>query len=1142
MAFSSQHVRILLGNSAIYDRAAGYHRQRRVEIVEATTRHLQAQVRGSGRNRYTVHIDLAAGILHTACDCPYDGRCKHIGATLLAAIDSGVIPPAWEHAVLRDDEWAEDSDEEPEEPSGLHDLSEDEAHLHYLSLLQNSPAEHKTVLFTPGAGTLDRPGNHILRFVVTTEPDYRGRRSYSLIVEPMIQYIRKDGEPGALSAWRPGQECDVETRAELELLHTMIRAETRKVPLAGVLAREVLTGSPIALWTTRPHPQRVTPVPVPLRAAPVRHIDLRFIPTAYFGASILFEPVATLHSAGGGSLRMDHHLPGETRTASSRLPIWRHPRPGALDSGYARVTHPYWAATTADSLFVVDREGGALFRFSHVSAITILGGIVFDTVGCLSWPDIRSLHRVMDGMDAPVDIHLPPERVEIAASSTVPVVDIAEGFLEFSLERPTKEDGGRADVTVPDSSAEPGYRPGDRLILERVEGGSGNLKSIRDFCIDLLQKAGLAVSLGSGGLWLNGSAAEVLEVLGKALLDRGAVLRLRGEKITLSEVSFAPRVVSAGEDWLGVRMVASVEGGEAQPIEGSEEMPILRGRSGALILIRNHEDMKRAAQRFGIAARKTTHVPSSDFVRLSELEAAGTQIDERVRKERPEVAETLQRGRNLFIAYRSLTESLPTLDSPEPEGFGTILRSYQRYGLAWLDAVDRAGLGGLLADDMGLGKTIQTLAFLMQRQAPLQVLVVAPLTTLENWLHETLTFAPALRPVIHHGPGRLDRLKEERASATRLVITSYQTLLRDREELGEYSWDYVIFDETQTIKNRKTRTYQAAKVLSAKRKFALSGTPIENTTLELFAVMDLINPGFLGRPADFTRRFAGPIERDGDASAREMLREHLRPIVLRRRKADVAPDLPPRDEIPLYVALPPEQAALYESVRTGYEQLVREAMESGNYNERLFLILEGLTRLRQVALDHRLLEGAVLPEAMPSGASGKMRMVQELVPRIVEEGHRVLIFSQFVSMLSILTEWASENGYDYCYIDGSLSPAERRDEVDRFQDPDGPPIFFISIRAGGVGINLTAADYVVLMDPWWNPAVEAQAIDRTHRIGQTQPVTAYRLIAAGTVEERIAALQERKRALADDIIPDDRSVLKALTPEEVLGLFAEAGP
>jgi SNF2 family DNA or RNA helicase len=268
----------------------------------------------------------------------------------------------------------------------------------------------------------------------------------------------------------------------------------------------------------------------------------------------------------------------------------------------------------------------------------------------------------------------------------------------------------------------------------------------------------------------------------------------------------------------------------------------------------------------------------------------------------------------------------------------------------------------------------------------------------------------------------------------------------------------------------------------------------------------------------------------------------LTPLILRRRKADVAKELPSRDEIPIYVSLPPTQRAVYERIRADYRERVRDTLAEGRPGKRLFLILEGLTRLRQAAVDLRLLpgefQGAAASRGRRSEEPGKLAALAQLVPDIIAAGHRILIFSQFVSLLSILREWAQAAGYGYCYLDGSMNPARRRAEINRFQDQAGPPIFFISLRAGGVGVNLTAADYVILMDPWWNPAVENQAIDRTHRIGQTQPVTAYRLIASETVEERIAGLQARKKTLAREIIPDDSAMISSLSQEEILDLFA----
>lgn len=673
-------------------------------------------------------------------------------------------------------------------------------------------------------------------------------------------------------------------------------------------------------------------------------------------------------------------------------------------------------------------------------------------------------------------------------------------------------------------------RRAHRRLLKELDPEEGRELSYPDI-LELQELLNRSGSLDSVELLAPPETAEIRELPPQLVID-----------IREGEVSLAGDIPFRGE-----------------PGEPGADGTLLCASDGSVIVARTIEELARLKRRLGLSGDGTVRLQEGEFGRLQELEElieAGQAVSQ---LEGTPAAEILRRARERREAWLRLAKSLETLDRDEPPGFHATLRPYQRRGFAWLKRATEERFGTLLADDMGLGKTVQTLALIQANvadwaeisakgPAPLS-LVVAPPATIENWRHEILSFAPALTPLLYHGSSRGEILedivgegRENVLPGAPILITSYQTLLKDAELLSEVEWDHLVFDEIQQIKNAKTKSYRAAGRLQSKRRIALSGTPVENSSLELYAVMDLLNPGILGSRASFLRRFGTPIERDGDQEARNRLRELLTPLVLRRRKNDVAKDLPPRDDIPVYVALPPTQRAVYESLRAQYQERVKAALEEGQPGKRLFLILEGLTRLRQAAVDTRLLptemQGAAAAPRGRSQESGKLATLAELVPDIIAAGHRILIFSQFVSLLTILREWAERLGYDYCYLDGSMSPARRKREIARFQEEQGPPLFLISLRAGGVGINLTAADYVILMDPWWNPAVEDQAIDRSHRIGQSRPVTAYRIIASDTVEERIAALQARKKALVGDIVPEESTIVSSLSSEEILDLFA----
>ena len=486
---------------------------------------------------------------------------------------------------------------------------------------------------------------------------------------------------------------------------------------------------------------------------------------------------------------------------------------------------------------------------------------------------------------------------------------------------------------------------------------------------------------------------------------------------------------------------------------------------------------------------------------------------------------------------RGITERLRRLERlrplPAPRGFKAKLRDYQKAGLGWLQALHGAGLNGVLADDMGLGKTVQTLAHILheKREGRLDrpALVVAPTSLLFNWRREAEQFAPALSVLTLHGPERKHRFN--RIPEHDLVLTTYALLPRDEDELLAHAWHLVVLDEAQHIKNPKAKAGQVARRLDARHRLCLTGTPLENHLGELWSLFDFLMPGLLGDERRFRRLFRTPIEKEGDEARREALSRRIAPFLLRRTKEQVAAELPPKTEIVRSVELSGPQRDLYESIRLAMHEKVRRAIEKKGVKRAHIEILDALLKLRQVCCDPRLLK---LEAARKVKRSAKLELLAELLPELVEEGRRILLFSQFTTMLGLIEDEAKRLKLDYVKLTGRTR--DRQTPVDRFQAGE-VPLFLISLKAGGTGLNLTAADTVIHYDPWWNPAVERQATDRAHRIGQDKPVFVYKLIAAGTVEERIQRMQAEKQALADGLL-GGAAKAKLPSPEEIAELFA----
>ncbi len=473
----------------------------------------------------------------------------------------------------------------------------------------------------------------------------------------------------------------------------------------------------------------------------------------------------------------------------------------------------------------------------------------------------------------------------------------------------------------------------------------------------------------------------------------------------------------------------------------------------------------------------------------------------------------------MLARIRSAAETQPEV----PRTLRAELRAYQGEGFRWLARLAAWGAGACLADDMGLGKTVQALALTLRRGGGGPALVVAPTSVCGTWLTEARRFAPTLRAV-RFGPG--DRAATLAAlGPMSLLVCSYGLLVTEREALTEFEWDTVILDEAQAIKNPRTRRHQAAVALKADFRMVTTGTPIENHLGELWSLMRFLNPGLLGTQKRFRETYADPIERDRDPRARAALRRLLRPFILRRRKSQVLHELPPRTDVVLPVVLDAREAAQYEALR---QAALARAREGGAMQ-----ILAEITRLRRACCHPRLVD----PDTTLPGA--KLQAFRELVAQLREAGHKALVFSQFTAHLAILRDWLDAEEIPYQYLDGSTTTRARERAVQAFQSGEGD-LFLISLRAGGFGLNLTAADYVLHMDPWWNPAVEDQASDRAHRIGQTRPVTVYRLVTQGTIEERVLQLHAEKRALARRVLEGAEQAAR-ITAEEWLSLLETPG-
>ncbi len=593
-------------------------------------------------------------------------------------------------------------------------------------------------------------------------------------------------------------------------------------------------------------------------------------------------------------------------------------------------------------------------------------------------------------------------------------------------------------------------------------------------------------------------------------------------------------------DWFGFQLAAVIDGVNIEllplMIEQMESINLALSKKGeANILIRLPDGRQLPLERKLVSKIMGTLLelfdkkpPSSLAITINKTQAA----------QLIELEKSIEVDWRTGLDWRKLILQLIGQEPIDPvlptEHFTATLRDYQQTGVNWLQLLQKVGLGGILADDMGLGKTVQTLAHLdlLKQAGSLKspALVLAPTSLLYNWQNEATMFSPKLSTLVIHGAGR-EHLWQD-AKNHDVLITSYPLIRRDWHHVFESHFSVLILDEAQALKNPAAKTTQMIKQLNADNKIALTGTPMENHLSELWSLFDVVSPGFLGSHRAFQRIYRKPIEQNSDIDRQQALSSRILPFLLRRRKQEVALELPPKTEINNTVTLYEDQQDLYETIRLAMHQRVQSAIKEQGLNKSQLVILDALLKLRQLCCHPRLVK---LQSAQSIKHSAKLDMLMSMLSEMQEEGRKVLLFSQFTQMLSIIAAALRQRNIPHVILTGSTR--DRQTVIDQFQNGD-VPVFLISLKAGGTGLNLTAADTVIHYDPWWNPAVENQATDRAHRIGQDKPVFVYRLICKNSVEEKIQALQDKKRQLYEAILDEKAQSKISFSMDDIESLFS----
>ena len=629
-----------------------------------------------------------------------------------------------------------------------------------------------------------------------------------------------------------------------------------------------------------------------------------------------------------------------------------------------------------------------------------------------------------------------------------------------------------------------------------------------------IRNSRVTLSKGKAFTWIN-LQKDILDKMGITLRQ----LNSNKKKYFLGETSIKLDIIE-GIDWFDIKAIVKF---------GEFEIPFMDIRK--LILGKKRE--------IKLPNNEMAVIPEAWFTEYSELFAfAETQEKSnelRLKKHHLALVQELSNGNLANVTMSRKLEQLREFteieDFPMPATFKGELRPYQKAGFNWLRFLDQYNFGGCLADDMGLGKTVQTLAMLQAQKEDGSAganLLVMPTSLIYNWEMEARKFTSNLKILVYTGTQR--QKDAEQFANYDLVLTSYGIVRLDINVLEQYYFNYIILDESQAIKNPTSNIAKAVKQLKSRRKLILTGTPIENSTLDLWSQMSFVNPGLLGNEGFFKKAFLTPIEKNGDVRKSSKLHAMIKPFILRRDKSQVATELPEKVENVQYCTMSTMQQEFYDQEKSFFRNKIIDTISADGLKASQMILLQGLTRLRQIANHPKMVDPAYM------GDSGKMEDITHMLTNALSKGHKILVFSQFVKHLTLISEYLQQQKIDFAYLDGSTK--DRAAQVTRFQEEDDLKIFLISLKAGGVGLNLTKADYVFLLDPWWNPAIEAQAVDRAHRIGQENRVFTYKFISKGTVEEKILLLQKAKLKLASNLINIEEGFVKSLSEDDIKSILS----
>jgi superfamily II DNA or RNA helicase len=1123
MDITDRRIIELVGRSA-FQKGQAYQRQGRVLSLSCDDHTVEATVRGSGRNHYDVAVNVrraanGGALAGGDCSCPMEMDCKHVAAVLIEARRRGLLPG----------EGMAASEGRVSTPTPRFHFPPKATATAAPALL---PPDILAWIDSLGAedGGDDYPPDMAHRLIYVLAPHAHRNETPALSVSPKSVRLLKSGafadkaaNVNPMSVMNSAAPAKYLRRSDFSILRGLahsgfpydgaIRLDNSEGP--AILADILKTGR--ARWETVEGP--------PLVQGPVKRG--RFV----------------WETGTGG-------------TATPRLEL-------EGDAGSVLVlvsTPPVYVARTEGAIGPIETGISAKAAKAMLQAPGLPPAQLAAIAGAM-----RARGGILAGLAPPV-----PSVTTVVRDKPVPVLDLFRTEImetAYSISRQIWNDGAAAVTET--GAARLSFRYGPATVGRETRGASITWLDgdrLLDIRRDIkAEKAALRqlVELGlveSEHWYATSPLAHTLRFLDPSdwllFLYKGAPeLGTRGWEIHIAP-DFPYRLLrgdgdveahvreSPGLDWFELDLGMTIDGERLDLVQPLVNL-IERYDPGELA---QALDRPETVLHLHIRDGRYLSLPASrlrPFIEtLTQLFAGGTAKDGRLRYSALDATQlarlddiegTVWTGDDRIRSLgRKLAETGRMPDVVLPESFQATLRPYQARGLAWLDFLREAGLGGILADDMGLGKTVQALALIACEKAAGRLnspaLVIAPTSLMPNWRREAEKFAPDLKVLVLQGQDRKGRF--DAIEGADLVLSTYPLVARDKDILAAREWHILLLDEAQAIKNPNAATTRQIYDLRARHRYCLTGTPVENNLAELWSLFHFIAPGFLGDTRSFARDWRTPIEKKGDGARARRLAARVRPFLLRRTKEAVAPDLPEKTEMVEAIAFGPAQQTIYDTIRLAMHDRVREAMAEKGLARSRIVLLDALLKLRQTCCDPRLLKGV---KGAEKAGSAKLERLMEMVAELVAEGRKIIIFSQFTSMLDLIRPRLEAEGIAHALLTGDTR--DREGAVAAFQD--GPaPVFLVSLKAGGVGLNLTAADTVILYDPWWNPAVEAQAIDRAHRIGQTRTVFIFKLTAVGTIEEKIEILKERKAALAASLFDPDGSGSLDITEADIDMLFA----